>query len=100
MVVTQHAHSGLLSYSVATSHTLRDEGERPTGYTEAMAGAVARCGRAQGVWRAISVANIDRKVTYFYRDSSVGFYIVNPMEINANSEKVTGLCTITRNGPD
>ena len=52
---------------VAASQTLRDEGERPTGYTEAMAAAVARRGRAHGAWRAISVANIDRKVTYFYQ---------------------------------
>ena len=44
---------------------LRNEGERPTGYTEAMAAAVARRGRAHGVWRAISVADIDRKVAYF-----------------------------------
>ena len=48
---------------VAATPTLRNEGERPTGYTEAMAAAVARHRRAHGVWRAISVANIDRKVT-------------------------------------
>ena len=72
---------------VAASHTLRNEGERPTGYTEAMAAAVASRATPTGLQRAISVANIDRKVTYFYRDSSVGFYIVNPMEINANPEK-------------
>ena len=54
---------------VPASHTLRNEAERPTGYTEAMAAAVARRGRAHGVWRAISVANIDRKVTYFYLKS-------------------------------
>ena len=51
---------------VAASQKLRSEGERPTGYTEAMAAAVARRGRAHGVWRDISVANIDRKVTYFH----------------------------------
>ena len=52
--------------SVAAPHKLRNEAERPTGYTEAMAAAVARRGRAHGVWRAISVANIDRKVEYLY----------------------------------
>ena len=56
---------------VAASHTLRNEAERPTGYTEAMAGAVARRAPPTGLQRAISVANIDRKVTYFYRDRSV-----------------------------
>ena len=50
---------------VPASQTLRNEGERPTGYTEAMAAAVARRGRAHGVWRDISVVDIDRKVTYF-----------------------------------
>ena len=37
--------------------------------TEAMAAAVARRGRAHGACRAISVANIDRKVTHFYKFS-------------------------------
>ena len=50
---------------VGPSQKLRSEGERPTGYTEAMAAAVARRGRAHGVWRDISVVDIDRKVTYF-----------------------------------
>ena len=58
---------------VAASHTLRNEGERPTGYAEAMAAAVGRRGRAHGVWRAISVANIDRKVTYFDRNHPFDF---------------------------
>ena len=82
--------------SVATSHTLRDEGERPTGYTEAMAAAVARRGRAHGVWRAISVANIDRKVTYFHPKIKASIYLGNPMQTR---EKVAGLWTVTRNGP-
>ena len=52
-----------------------------------MAAAVARRGRAHGVWRDISVANIDRKVTYFYRQSPESIYLGNPMEINHNLEK-------------
>ena len=59
--------------SVAASQKLRSEGERPTGYTEAMAAAVAHRGRAHGAWRAISVANIDRKVTYFHLKSKDQF---------------------------
>ena len=59
--------------SVPASRTLSDEGERPTGYTEAMAAAVARRGRAHGVWRAISLADIDRNVTYFYLNHPFGF---------------------------
>ena len=51
---------------VLASQKLRSEGERPTGYAEPMAAAVARRGRAHGVWRAISVANIDRNVPHFY----------------------------------
>ena len=82
---------------VAASHTLRNEGERPTGYTEAMAAAVARRGRAHGAWRAISVANIDRKVTYFHLEIKGSIYLGNPME---TCKKVTGLWTVTRNGPD
>ena len=81
---------------LAASPTLRDEGERPTGYTEAMAAAVARRGRAHGAWRAISVANIDRKVTYFHLEIPVSIYLGNPME---TCKKVTGLWTVTRNGP-
>ena len=65
---------------VAASRTLRDEAERPTGYTEAMAAAVARRGRAHGAWRAISVANIDRKVTYFHPKIKGSIYLGNPME--------------------
>ena len=82
--------------SVPASHTLRSEGERPTGYTEAMAAAVARRGRAHGVWRAISLANIDRKVTYFYLKIKGSIYLGNPME---TCKKVAGLWTVTRNGP-
>ena len=82
---------------VAASHTLRNEGERPTGYTEAMAVAVARRGRAHGVWRAISVANIDRKVTYFHPKIKGSIYLGNPMQTRG---KVTDLWTVTRNGPD
>ena len=59
------------THSVAASQKLRSEGERPTGYAEPMAAAVARRGRAHGVWRDVSVANIDRKVPYFYRDRYV-----------------------------
>ena len=62
-----------------------------------MAAAVARRGRAHGAWRAISVANIDRKVTYFHLKIPVSIYIGNPME---TCKKVTGLWTVTRNGPD
>ena len=65
---------------VAAPHTLRNEGERPTGCAEAMAAAVARRGRAHGVWRAISVANIDRKVTYFYLKIKGSIYLGNQME--------------------
>ena len=65
---------------VAAPHTLRNEGERPTGYAEAMAAAVARRGRAHGVWRAISVANIDRKVTYFHPEIKASIYLGNPMQ--------------------
>ena len=83
--------------SVAAPHKLRDEGERPTGYTEAMAAAVARRGRAHGVWRAISVANFDRKVPYFYLKTKGSIYLGNPMQTR---EKVTDLWTVTRNGPD
>ena len=74
-----HTRNGHSTYTfgptgcVAASHTLRNEGERPTGYAEAMAAAVARRGRAHGVWRAISVANIDRKVTYFHLKSKGQF---------------------------
>ena len=78
------------------TQTLRNEGERPTGYTEAMAAAVAHRGRAHGAWRAISVANIDRKVTYFHLKIPVSIYLGNPME---TCKKVTGLWTVTRNGP-
>ena len=51
---------------VGASQKLRSEGERPTGYAEAMAAADARRGRAHGVWRAISVADIDLKVACFH----------------------------------
>ena len=81
-----HAIGGYATYTfgpagcVAAFHTLRNEGERPTGYAEAMAAAVARRGRAHGVWRAISVADIDRKVTYFHLKIQGSIYIGNPME--------------------
>ena len=52
-----------------------------------MAAAVARRGRAHGVWRAISVANIDRKVACFYLKIKGSIYLGNPMEMNANPEK-------------
>ena len=85
---------------VPASHTLRDEGERPTGYAEAMAAPVVRRAPPTGPQRVISLANIDRKVTYFYPDRSIWIYIGNPMEIKANRKKVTDLWTVTRNGPD
>ena len=62
-----------------------------------MAAAVARRGRAHGVWRDICVADIDRKVPYFYQKIKGSIYIGNPME---TWKKVTGLWTVTRNGPD
>ena len=73
--------------SVAASHKLRDEGERPTGYTEAMAAAVARRGRPHGARRAISVAHVDRNVHDFHLKIKGSIYIGNPMEIKPNPEK-------------
>ena len=82
---------------VGASQKLRSEGERPTGYTEAMAAAVARRGRAHGAWRAISVANIERKVAYFYLKIEGAIYLGNPIQTRG---KAAGLWTVTRNGPD
>ena len=62
-----------------------------------MAAAVARRGRAHGVWHDISVADIDRKVVYFYLKIKGSIYLGNPM---ATCKKVTDLWTVTRNGPD
>ena len=62
-----------------------------------MAGSVARRGRAHGAWRAISLAHVDRNVTYFHLKIKGSIYIGNPME---TWKKVTGLWTVTRNGPD
>ena len=82
---------------VAASHTLSNEAERPTGYTEAMAGSVGVLRTACGAAAALTVANIDRKVTYFHPKIKGSIYIGNPME---TWKKVTGLWTVTRNGPD
>ena len=55
---------------VPASQTLRSEGERPTGYTEAMAFADVRRAPPTGLQRDISVADLDRNATHFYRDPS------------------------------
>ena len=62
-----------------------------------MAAAVAHRGRAHGLQCDISVAELDRNVTHFYRIPVGRFYIGNPME---TWKKVAGLWTVTRNGPD
>ena len=62
-----------------------------------MAAAVARRAPPTGLQRAISLANIDRKVTHFYLKIKWSIYLGNPMQTR---KKVTDLWTVTRNGPD
>ena len=81
---------------VPASPTLRNEGERPTGYTEAMAAAMGVPRVASRAPAALTVADIDRKVTYFHPKIKGSIYLGNPME---TCKKVTGLWTVTRNGP-
>ena len=62
-----------------------------------MAGAVGVLRTARGAAAALTVANIDRKVTYFHPKIKGSIYLGNPMQTR---KKVTDLWTVTRNGPD
>ena len=54
-------------------------------------------GAASRAPAALTVANIDRKVTYFHPKIQGSIYLGNPMQTR---KKVAGLWTVTRNGPD
>ena len=73
---------------LAASPALRNEGERPTGYTEAMAGAVGVLRTACGAAAALTVANIDRKVTYFHLKIQREIYLGNPMQTRKKSDRL------------
>ena len=81
-----HLRYGYATYTfgpagcVAASRKLRNEGERPTGHPETMAGAV---GMQRDVSRApapLFVAEHDRKSPYFYLEIKGSIFLGNPMQ--------------------